>query len=303
MRHSPRFPLLMLLVVLAADMASRVAAAELEVPFTLTRPAGNGPFPAVVILHDCSGLGPRSSAAPWRWATRLTASGYVTIWPDSFSTRGHPDGVCTIPGTAPTVGYRQRARDAYAALGHLRSLLYVDASRIAVIGGSHGGSSTLAVIVDTAANAPHRDAGFAAAIALYPGCANPFGDWSVVRDKAPGSPITGYQGIFKPLSPLLILSGELDDWTPAEPCRQLATRAKAAGHPVDITVYPGAHHSFDNRNPVVFNPERRNQSVPGGRGATTGGNPQAWAAAIVEVERFLAQHLAPGGRKSAPVAQ
>ena len=25
-------------------------------PFTLSKPAGDGPFPAVVILHDCSGL-------------------------------------------------------------------------------------------------------------------------------------------------------------------------------------------------------------------------------------------------------
>ena len=36
-------------------------------------PDGEGPFPAVVIMHDCSGLGPFSSGAPGRWARELLA--------------------------------------------------------------------------------------------------------------------------------------------------------------------------------------------------------------------------------------
>jgi dienelactone hydrolase len=64
-----------------------------RIPLTVARPAGEGPFPAVVILHDCSGLGPRSSGAPGRWSRELVAHGYVTLLPDSFTTRGHPDGV------------------------------------------------------------------------------------------------------------------------------------------------------------------------------------------------------------------
>lgn len=266
------------------------ATQDLQIPFTLSKPAGNGPFPAVVILHDCSGLGPNSSGAPWRWTTRLTAMGYVTIWPDSFSTRGHADGVCT-DGSEPIVEFRQRASDAYAALSYLRNLPYVDGTRIAVMGGSHGGISTLAAIVENSANAPRRYNGFAAAIALYPECGGPFGSWLAVREKAFGSPITSYQGVFKPMAPLLILAGELDDWTPAEPCRQLATRAKVAGYPVDIVVYPGAHHAFDSRAPIVFNAKRRNRNIAGGHGATTGGNEQAWADAVKQVESFLKQHL------------
>src|SRR5262245_16524273 len=80
----------------ATILASPVAAAgTLGIPFTLTKPAGDGPFPAAVITHDCSGLGPRSSGAPWRWSSELTARGFVTIWPDSFSTRARPRGICT----------------------------------------------------------------------------------------------------------------------------------------------------------------------------------------------------------------
>jgi dienelactone hydrolase len=55
-----------------------------RIPVTIVRPDGPGPFPAVVILHDCSGLGPRSSGAPERWSRELVARGYVVVIPDSF---------------------------------------------------------------------------------------------------------------------------------------------------------------------------------------------------------------------------
>ena len=260
-----------------------------ELPYMLSRPAGDGPFPGVVILHDCSGLGPRSSGAPWRWSSELTRRGYVTIWPDSFTTRGYTTGVCTETAR-PRVTPIERTRDAYAALRFLSGLPYVDAKRVAVMGGSHGGSSTLATIVDSASNPTEGQ--FAAAVALYPGCGASFGAWSVGRANEPGRPIVDYSGVFKPRAPLLILIGELDDWTPAEPCQRLAAAAKAAGYPVEIKVYPGAHHSFDSLAPMRFVPNRRNINAASGRGATTGGNAEAWADAIAQVDTFLARHLA-----------
>src|SRR5262249_40110206 len=139
-------------------------------------------------------------------------------------------------------------------------------------------------------NAARDSSGFAAAIALYPGCGRSFGGWSVERAK-PGGPIFGYSGAFKPLAPLLILIGELDDWTPAEPCRKLAEAAQAAGYPVEIRIYPGAHHSFDSFLPVRYVAERINANSPTGRGATTGGNAEAFADAVSQVERFLTQHV------------
>src|SRR5919108_5859102 len=66
-----------------------------QLPATVSKPDGPGPFPAVVIMHDCSGLGPRSSGAPDRWARELMGRGYVILIPDSFTTRGHAGGVCT----------------------------------------------------------------------------------------------------------------------------------------------------------------------------------------------------------------
>lgn len=271
------------------------AASTLGIPFTLTKPAGDGPFPAAVILHDCSGLGPRSSGAPWRWSSVLAARGFVTIWPDSFSTRGWPRGICTAaPG--PAVPFRERAADAYAALRHLRTLPYVDMKRVAVMGGSHGGSSALVTIADIAAR-PKQPDRFAAAIALYPSCGISVGGWVVKRA---GHKIAGYSGAFKPLAPLLILIGEADDWTPAEPCRRLAAASRQAGHPVEVVVYPGAHHAFDSPAPVRFVAERRNMNAASGRGATTGGQKEAWADAVTRVEGFLERHLLrphPGGEQ------
>src|SRR5207249_1893021 len=98
-----------------------------QIPVELSKPEGPGPFPAVVIMHDCSGLGPRSSGAPGRWVKELVGRGYVVIMPDSFTTRGFPDGVCTDGSRSrDDVSPARRGRDAYAALAYLRALPYVD---------------------------------------------------------------------------------------------------------------------------------------------------------------------------------
>jgi dienelactone hydrolase len=177
------------------------------------------------------------------------------------------------------VNFRRRARDAYAALAYLRTLPYVDARRVGIMGGSHGGSTTLesmrAPTNESEPLAREKRAGFAAAVALYPGCAAPRGG------SAP----------YGPVAPLLILTGEMDDWTPAEPCRKLAQAAQAAGHPMQIKVYPGAHHAFDSSSPVRYLPTRINLNSSTGRGATTGGDPAAWADSIREVAAFFGRHL------------
>jgi dienelactone hydrolase len=98
-------------------------------------------------------------------------------------------------------------------------------------------------------------------------------------------------GVYKPIAPLVILIGEKDDWTPAAPCQQLAAAAERAGYPVTIKVYPGAHHSFDSPNPIRYVATRINPSAPSGRGATTGGDPRAWADSIRTVLAFFDQHL------------
>ncbi len=256
-----------------------------RIPLTVARPAGAGPFPAVVILHDCSGLGPRSSGAPERWSRELVAHGYVTLLPDSFTTRGHPDGVCTDGRPSRgEVAPARRALDAYAALVHARALPFVDGRHVGLMGGSHGGSTTLAALAaadgDGDPLARAQRGGFAAAVALYPGCRARYGGWRPDAD-----------GAYRPVAPLLILIGDRDDWTPAAPCEALVRSTRDGPHPAEIVVYPGARHSFDSDRPVRYVATRVNMNAPGGRGATTGGDPPAWADSIRRVTEFFDRTL------------
>jgi dienelactone hydrolase len=267
-----------------------------DLPATVLKPDGAGPFPAIVLLHDCSGLGPRSSYAPARWGALLAAEGYVVLIPDSFLPRGYAEGVCTVEAHADPakIGPAARAVDAYAALAFLRSLPFVDGRHVGVMGGSHGGSSTLATLVRPGqpALAEQRAGGFAGGVALYPGCGAPYGPhWRVTRQANNRGPVTDFIGTYEPMASLLILVGEADDWTPAEHCRVLAERSAAAGFPVAIKIYPGAFHSFDSPNQRRTIDNRNNPNQPEGHGATTGGDPAAWADAFKQVKSFFAARL------------
>jgi hypothetical protein len=60
----------------------------------LSKPDGDGPFPAIVYLHGCSGL---SADARKRVAHLLTGWGYVSLAVDSFSTRGIKEACTRLP--------------------------------------------------------------------------------------------------------------------------------------------------------------------------------------------------------------
>jgi dienelactone hydrolase len=278
----------------AQDVTVHPVGSEVALPAHVIKPDGDGPFPAVVIAHDCSGLGPKSSGSPRRWARELVSHGYVVLLPDSFTPRGFPDGVCmsNIRGRE-AVDYMQRAADALGALAALRRLPYVDGSRVGIMGGSHGGSTALMTLsAPTGGTLTEAKAnGFAAGVALYPRCDAAYGEWSIMRQGGRAGPMSAHFGTYKPLAPLLILAGALDDWTPAEPCRQMVEKSKAAGYPIDVVVYPNAHHAFDSGAPERFVAQRNNPSVPSGKGATTGGNPDAWADAKEQVARFFGEKL------------
>ncbi|MEW6261458.1 MAG: dienelactone hydrolase family protein [Thermodesulfobacteriota bacterium] len=176
----------------------------------LGRPEGPGPFPAMIVLHGCGGIGRREP----EWAERLRGWGYVTLILDSLGPRGYRD-VCQ----QANVTRADRIADAQAAAAYLRRLDFVQPDRIGVIGFSHGGWTTLG-IVQSRSNPPL----FQAAVAFYPRC-DPEKDANV--------------GL-----PLLILIGGRDDWTPASRCRDLMPRLIRPGT-TELVVYPEAYHDFD----------------------------------------------------------
>jgi dienelactone hydrolase len=71
----------------AAFETVEIPAGDFALRAAVLRPAGAGPFPVVVGLHGCGGLGNRRAMVEPRladWGQRLVAAGYAVVFPDSF---------------------------------------------------------------------------------------------------------------------------------------------------------------------------------------------------------------------------
>src|SRR6266705_3279065 len=77
---------------------------------TLALPRETGPFPAVILMHGCSGPGRPDRG----WPPLLNTWGYATLRLDSFGARGIKE-VCTNRLLSP----EDRLPDAFAALATL----------------------------------------------------------------------------------------------------------------------------------------------------------------------------------------
>ncbi len=240
----------------------------------LFKPEGTGPHPAVVMMHGCGGAYANSgklNARHLMWGEYLARQGYLALMLDSFGARGIKE-LCTTPLAQRTLKEADRVGDAYAALSFLRERAEVDTQHIGLLGWSHGAG----VALDTIQRKPAGMAGFAAAVAFYPGCST--------RNKQAAR--------FMPYAPLLILIGEADDWTPAAPCLALTETAQAHGAPMQIHSYPETYHDFDN--PALKGPHLRKEVPNGvhpGQGVTTAPNPVAREDAKQRLSRFFAEHL------------
>jgi len=95
---------------------------------------------------------------------------------------------------------------------------------------AHGGSLTLGASTVWAKETftPAGQPAFRAFLSFYPSCSTDYSERKRIS------------------APVRIHIGELDDWTPAKPCIRLTEILRASGQDATITVYPGAHHSFDN---------------------------------------------------------
>jgi len=236
----------------------------------LYEPDAPGPHRAIVALHGCAGLRGRNgqpSARHADWGERWARAGILALFPDSFGSRGlGPQCRVREREIRPS---RQRVADAKAALTFLASRPDVDVKHISLVGWSNGASTTLYAVEP--GNAP-QGADFALAIAFYPGCRTPLesGHWAT-------------------RIPLLVLIGEIDDWTPAQPCEALVADAKAKGEPAEIVAYPGAYHEFDHPDLPVHVIDGLAFTGSGDAKAHAGTNPAARADAIARVMEALAR--------------
>ena len=120
--------------------------ATVDLETTIFRPPGEGPFPMVVINHGKSPGKPAFQGRA-RFAAQTAEflrRGYVVALPmrQGFSKSGgqYVGGSCDVRGNG-----MMQAEDVVAALDYLVQQPYVDATRIVVIGQSHGGLSTMAL--------------------------------------------------------------------------------------------------------------------------------------------------------------
>lgn len=268
-------PVLAILATLLAGLVQaggdpvRFPGPGVELAGRLYRPAGDGPFPAIIMLHGCSGLWAKDgepTASYAFWAGHFRDRGYVTLLVDSFGPRGEKE-ICT-QARRPVSPTTDRPRDAHAALQWLAARLDVQGGRVVLMGWSNGGSAVLHGLTPDAPGRTPDGARFRAGVAFYPGCA--------VLAKTP----------YRTTAPLLIQAGGADDWTPARHCEALARQTPREA--IEIDVYPGAHHSFDRLGSRVRErPDVRNPNRPGGRGATVGPHPEARERAVARVTAWV----------------
>jgi dienelactone hydrolase len=144
--------------------------AELTLGGLLWKPAGNGPFPAVIWNHGSEKLPGGTTSNPLA-AAALSAQGYVVLVPIRRG-QGFSEGTWIVDATnavpaaeRPALVARlhtgEQLSDQFVGLAHLRALPYVDGLRVAVAGWSYGG-------IQTVLGAGSSSAGYVAAVAFTP---------------------------------------------------------------------------------------------------------------------------------------
>jgi carboxymethylenebutenolidase len=218
----------------------------------LAVPAGAGPWPGVVAIHEAFGLNDMLR----RQADRLAAAGYLTFGPDLFSEGGAAR--CVVGALRALVAGRGRP---FADIDSSREFLAQDArctGKVGVIGFCIGGGFALV----------SATRGFDAAAPNY-------GVLPRHRDTALAGacPIVASYGR-KDLS----LRGAAD---------KLATTLTELSIEHDVKEYPNAGHSFLNDRSYGRGPVRELQRI-----AHVGPEPTAAADAWQRIEAFFATHLA-----------
>jgi dienelactone hydrolase len=196
----------------------------------LYKPDGDGPFPTVIALHGCGGLGGNSEPVQPRyrdWAEQLLKAGNAVLLPDSYGSR-ELGSQCRV-NEHRVLARRERVADIMASRQWLVQQPWVARDRISLMGWANGASALLwAVRPQQASRSVAPD--FRSAIAFYPDCRISSGlGWST-------------------RVPTLLLIGAKDDISSPPACRQMVDGARGRSALARIVVYPGAYHDFDRAN-------------------------------------------------------
>jgi len=203
--------------VAATSKAVSYKSGDETVQGILYTPAGNGPFPAVIVIHEWWGLN------DWvkEQATKISDQGYVALAIDLY--RGK---VATTPDEAHEIMRglpEDRAkRDLHAAFEFLSSQPDVKRDRIASIGWCMGGGFSLDVAL--------QEPALRAVVINY------------------GQLATDANSLKGINASVLGLFGGQDRGITPDDVQKFAKTLKELGKKVDVTVYPDAGHGFENPN-------------------------------------------------------
>ncbi len=202
------------------------------------RPAGQGPFPAVVLAHTCGGLQPHMTDR----AKELLAAGFVVLVLDAYGPRGHT-AYCQPRGVLAPRFYK----DAFDGLKHLAQIKDVDRERIYLVGLSLGSFVASSAASPEIARLVGSQARFRATVGWYGSCAfdvSPQPKWQLIH------PDTD--------RPVLLLLAGKDTETPIAECFPTLEQLKSEGKPVAWHVYADATHGWDKSDPrrgYVYSPD------------------------------------------------
>ncbi|MBC7711201.1 MAG: dienelactone hydrolase family protein, partial [Rhizobacter sp.] len=231
---------------------------------------------AAILLHGCGGLGANGSLTARHKAAKdwLLERGIAVVLPESFTSR-NVEQICTERLQSRTIHQSDRVQDVIATRAWLNAQPGIDSKKIVLWGWSHGGSTVLSTVTHKPIFGDFSEnVKFAEAIAFYPGC----------------SAYANANSAQKISSPLTILMGEADDWTPAAPCAALTARLKNNDQNVSLTLYPGAFHDFDNPAGKFRVRTEVPNGVNTGKGVTVAPDPKAREDAMARIDALLIKH-------------
>ena len=230
------------------------------------RPEGPDPFPAVVGLHNCTGLTNRAGKFGTRyrdWAERLSKNGFVVLLPDSHS-RAEPAANARFARARSAMTASAWPTRTPHASGYNR--IFVAPDRVSLLGWSSGAIAALWTVRARPQPQTKEGADFRSAVAFYPGCRR-------LSNAAWSARV-----------PTLILIGRADNQASAAVCQQMVAGARGRSGRLEIRVYPGAHHDFDHPNRPLQVRTGLTFSADGAERARGGTNP---AARSTRIERVL----------------
>jgi len=227
-------------VAFAAHAAPLPAPRQVDIPSgneilhaQLYKPDGDGPFPTVIALHGCGGLGGHSEQVAPRyrdWAEQLLKAGNAVLLPDSYGSRElGPQCRVAREREHRVSARRERVADILASRQWLVQQPWAAHGRISLLGWANGASALLWA-VRPQLSSRSVDPDFRSAIAFYPDCRISSGlGWSA-------------------RVPTLLLIGAKDDVSSPPACRQMIDGARGRSALTRIVIYPGAYHDFDRAN-------------------------------------------------------